>query len=317
MSFSRVADSFANRFVPLQDALLSCEHDVLVHVIMQDHVRYGFPAETDAGYAAMRKQVEAFLDAMCRMRIPDTLRNSGYFLLPETSYAVDVRLRVMRRWVSASLVDAGRVDEAVAVRLALGDRICTYDQLEQIHLGKDAEGFLQSEIFDPVSYSSVPWEQVLAWKVWLPASLCLRERYMVLASAVWEMAFYNLAYDWARDRAFKKSADRQHESQNANSEYDSVAATLGGNPLSPEREGFAQDERIGLSESSCNLDNRIDEEEMDRAYLERLARDVAVLNYNARIDYFDLQIQLAEKMALGDAFAPNAAPEDVFASKQN
>ena len=289
---------------PLQDAFRACDHSMLASVVMSDHVRRNFPAETDAGYRAMRRSVGTLFETMCRM---DVSPSSGedLFLLPEISYSVDARMQAIRRWVSASLFDLGDAAEAIEARSALGKCVRPCDQAEGVCGEGKPPTPLQDEAFDPFSYSAVSWERVLSWRVLLPFSLCARERYMVLASAFWEMTFYGLEYDWACDRLAVRGEKAAPELRCLEGGEGTAASNRSVfDDGRGEGRVHPSDERE-LSGFFRQLHSKADEDKMNRVYLERLAREVAILNRKARIGYLDLQIQLARRMGL-----PEASPSE-------
>lgn len=60
----------------------------------------------------------------------------------------------------------------------------------------------------PRPYTLDPWERTLASRVWLGGSRCCRERYLVLASAFWEMTYFGFVYERVCARRAEEKARR-------------------------------------------------------------------------------------------------------------
>ena len=168
------------------------------------------------------------------------------------------------------------------------------------------------------SLATIPWEEVLGYKVVLPFSMCMRERYMVLASAFWEMVFYELEYEWARVRA--QACDgrgaRAHDGRGARAHDGCDAQICDGydargtyTDVSRGQDGCVRVGREGRAETTHaqdgfahnvgfyrQLHNVNDENKMNRAYLERLGKDATVLNERSRAAFHELELQVLRQM---------------------
>ena len=194
----------------LQDAFRTCDRDLLVRVVMADQVQGSFPAETVGKKQrhAMEKRILTSLDAMCSLKVKRKGGKRRLLLYPEESFSLDGRTGMIKRRLSASLFDLRHIESVKKAREALGSYAYAYKQVKRISKDKRKRAIVEAEELEPQAYTLVPWEKVLAYRIWLPGSLCLRERYMVLASAFWEMTFYGFEYDRAQARAANAKAER-------------------------------------------------------------------------------------------------------------
>lgn len=280
------------RFLSLQDAFRLCSSSVLVCVIMNDHAYGSFPLEGPDTFRAVKQEVESLLEAMRRLEVSVPSKRDHY-LLPDISYSVDARVGAIRRWVSASLFD---VSGSVA---------------------------LSGEELEPLSYSAVSWERVLAWEVCMPRTLCKREAYMMLASAFWEMSFCLLEYAWVKKSLFGASGVSQnplHEAANAlpTSSSDTAAAKAGGSQekafgavgasqrQDASKASYSEDEltsemlfrasptdvagSLGYLRKLCA---KAEIEKLNRSYFNLLAHDAEMLNKRARADSLRLRKELS------------------------
>ena len=72
----------------------------------------------------------------------------------------------------------------------------------------DAAPSGEAEGPQPRPYTLDPWERTLASRVWLGGSRCCRERYLVLASAFWEMTYFGFEYERVCARRAEEKARR-------------------------------------------------------------------------------------------------------------
>jgi hypothetical protein len=260
-----------SRFHTLQDALRVCDPSMLSYIVMRDHASYSFPTQTLSGRYELRLRVGGLLESMCKRHVVAPV-SQNVVLLPEISYSVDAKELSLKRWVNVSVLG----------------------------LENDKGSH---------SLATIPWEEVLGYKVVLPFSLCMRERYMVLASAFWEMVFYELEYEWARERvrAHDKCGVQGECAQNkrARESRESCAS------VTRVRDERAQGEccqgecaRDEGAQDGCahnvgfyrQLHNVNDENKMNRAYLERLGKDATVLNEQSRAAFHELELQVLRQM---------------------
>ena len=165
------------RLPTLQDLLVCCDEDLLVRVVQDDHVLRSFGSEGAA--PKRRRAVERRLrSTVSSMRHLPVKRKKGRsrLLMPCESFVLQGRSGLIERRVGARL-------------LLLEDAPAACRMLEEVGDLSDGSGL-------PVrSYALDPWELVLASRVWLEGCRCVRERYLVLASAFWEMTFFGFEYD--------------------------------------------------------------------------------------------------------------------------
>lgn len=303
MPSPRNADMTFEDLPTLQDALRSCDRSLLVRVVMADQVQGSFPRET-AGKeqrASMERRIEETLEAMCSLDV----RRKGkrqLVLYPEESFSLDGRTGMIKRRLAASLFDLRHVPAVKRARKALGKRARSYKQVKRILKDKRRLAVIEAEELEPQAYTLVPWEKVLAYRVWLPDTLCLREHYMVLASAFWEMAFYGF------------EQDRMRENSACGAAWGQVAAGRAeggeGSPAEPGERAFAQcGDAAGESgaaaapaagapagnpeKAPAGLLSMMATDRFDRLYREKLAYIIAVLNHNARIGNCNALLDLA------------------------
>ena len=303
MVSDNVVDCSCERLFSLQDAFRLCNRSLLVCVIMNDHAYGGFPLEGPDTFRKVRRHVESLLEVMCRAEVSVPSARSC-FLLPDVSYTVDARVGAIRRWVSASLFDV----RVAAVREGGQTRLTEREEPGE---------------FDSVSYAAVPWERVLAWGVYLPCSMCRRERYMVLASAFWEMSFYWLEYAWARERLSLPLEALVSEAASEGNRKAALAKTSSGEA----REASFAEGRSNYRRAKADFDETREDalssemlfraspassndslsylrklcadaemEKLNRSYFDRLACDAAELNKHARADSLDLRKRFARRV---------------------
>ena len=177
-------------------------------------------------------------------------------------------------------------------REALGSYAYAYKQVKRISKDKRKRAIVEAEELEPQAYTLVPWEKVLAYRIWLPGSLCLRERYMVLASAFWEMTFYGFEYDRAQARAANAKAERLVIGASANDSDGEFPNA----PIDKQDEDAFRAEAESLPEPCVSPYGLIAVDSFDLAYREKLACVIAVLNHNARIGNFEILLKLARPL---------------------
>ena len=115
----------------------------------------------------------------------------GSLLLPHESFVLHARSGLIERHVSAALLS---LDDVPFARRAV--------QRSDAAPSGEAEGP------QPRPYTLDPWERTLASRVWLGGSRCCRERYLVLASAFWEMTYFGFEYERVCARRAEEKARR-------------------------------------------------------------------------------------------------------------
>lgn len=278
----------------LQDAFRTCDRDLLVRVVMADQVQGSFPAETVGKKQrhAMEKRILTSLDAMCSLKVKRKGGKRRLLLYPEESFSLDGRTGMIKRRLSASLFDLRHIESVKKAREALGSYAYAYKQVKRISKDKRKRAIVEAEELEPQAYTLVPWEKVLAYRIWLPGSLCLRERYMVLASAFWEMTFYGFEYDRAQARAANAKAERLVIGASANDSDGEFPNA----PIDKQDEDAFRAEAESLPEPCVSPYGLIAVDSFDLAYREKLACVIAVLNHNARIGNFKILLKLARPL---------------------
>lgn len=288
MSRASVGDRSAVRFEELpnlQGLFRACDPHLLARVVIEDYACNDGSAAVlgSKRRRAMRKRVCSTLDAMCLLNIDE--RAIGYqMLVPETRYVLNARNGMVARCLCATIVLPPYVEDMKVLRRAMGGHATSYKQVR-----KADKRLLETELrfsragrsvsMSQGSYTLRPWEETLSCKVWLGGDWCRRERYSILASAFWEMTFYGFEYDRVQARMAQKKAERRAgkledgEGERVTSVHD--GADSGGMP--PD---------YGLREP----------DRFSAAYHKRLVRWVAVLNHNARYDFYGYQLDLAQRL---------------------
>lgn len=262
----------------LQDMLRECDRDLLARVVFADHTLGGrsFAAYGQKRMRTFRKRLNKTLDELCELEVFEQAENDGHqVLLPQEAFALGCASGTLKREVRAALVSLDDARAVECARVALGQRAGTYRHARQAQkrARKRVRNACRSEVPLPREYRSVPWEEVLASRVWLGTALCRRERYMVLAEAVWEMTFYGFSQAEARASMARERAAGD-------------VLCFGGAPS---------------ASSSRELDlGLVEPDHFEQGYARALSRRVAVLNHNALIDLYDLQLDVAVRCGLYD-----------------
>ena len=261
---------------------------------MADQVQGSFPAETVGKKQrhAMEKRILTSLDAMCSLNVKRKGGKRRLLLYPEESFSLDGRTGMIKRRLSASLFDLRHIESVKKAREALGSYAYAYKQVKRISKDKRKRAIVEAEELEPQAYTLVPWEKVLAYRIWLPGSLCLRDRYMVLASAFWEMTFYGFEYDRAQARAANAKAERLVIGASANDSDGEFPNA----PIDKQDEDAFRAEAESLPEPCVSPYGLIAVDSFDLAYREKLACVIAVLNHNARIGNFEILLKLARPL---------------------
>lgn len=276
MLWSQSSFSF-DELPSLQDALRDCEKDLLARVVLSDHTLAGkpFAAYGKKRVRAMRRRLGKTIDEFCELELPLGGRGGHWMLLPQEVFLLGPSLGVMERRLQAALVSLDDVRVVECARAALGQRVGTYRHVRQAQkrARRRVRNAYDSEVPMPKEYRCLPWEDVLACKVWLGNGLCRRERYMVLAEAVWEMTFHGFS------RAEVQAKAARERSAGGDSLCSGTAPSV---PNLAELD-------LGLTEPDY----------LERGYVRALSRRLAVLNHNALIDLYDLQLDVSARCGMG------------------
>lgn len=184
-------ESLAIKQVPtLRTLLHCCDEDLLIRVIVEEHAARSFDWEalTQKRRRAVEKRLASTLATMRSLPVRKKRKPVG-LLLPEESFVLHARSGLMERRVSASLAF---LDDAAQARRALAAD----------EAASDSEGP------QPHRFTLAPWEETLGNRVWLGGSWCCRERYLVIASAFWEMTYLGFEYERVCARQSEEKAKR-------------------------------------------------------------------------------------------------------------
>lgn len=265
----------------LQETLDACDRQLLERVILEEFACRGTCVDAKR-LKRMRRRLDASLDAMSALRV-ERGPNKGWVLAPRESYVLDARQASIAWRLCAALVP--RYDVAAAKRLldASGGQAVSYKQVKAADrrlrsLTAGGQGSLEEDAFGERSYALSPWERTLGCKVWLGGDWRTRERYLVLASAFWEMTFFGFEYDKIQARMAREKAARL-----MGSSFD-----VGGKPLR-----FASAHRSGALAVDYGLS--VPDRFSDDA-LKSLSQRVAVMNHNARHAFYERMLDLARRL---------------------
>ena len=252
----------------LQELLRTCDKDRLIQTVMSDHVLRAGTEDTASRKRkrSREKRLAGALDAMNSLAIKKK-RNHAKVLLPEESFIVHAHSGLIERKLSASLTT---VDNAFAAQHAI-DTWKSHDA----HIGD----FVWPQT---IGYALEPWEKTLAARVWLGGSWCCRERYLVLASAFWEMTYYGFEYNRVVAGQMRARAQASlYQNEQAGSK---VPATV--SELSQQRAvafGLAVPDAFREDYDNC------------------VAARVGELNDAARLDYWCRLIDLSHRLGRTDS----------------
>ncbi|MBC5585058.1 hypothetical protein H8S61_12770 [Eggerthella sp. NSJ-70] len=265
---------------PLQTLLRCCDERLLIRAIVEEHAARA--GDWDELPAKRRRAVEKRLSAtIATMRgLPlDKKRARGTLLLPDEAFVLHARSGLIERCVSAALV---ALDDAPCARRAV-------ERDDAVARGRapDADPVGEGEGPRPRAYTLDPWERTLACRVWLGGPWCCRERYLVLASAFWEMTYLGFEYERVCARQAEEKARRLME-EGAPAGGAACESSTGA-PRSAADERQWQARAYGLAEP--------DRFALD--YRDRLAACVAQLNDRSRRALWLRLLDVAERLGKG------------------
>lgn len=262
----------------LQALLRCCDEKLLIRVIIEEHAaRVG---DWEVLSAKRRRMVEKRLSStIATMRgLPlDKKRAKGNLLLPCESFVLHARSGLIERRVSAALV---MLDDARCARRAL-------DRLDAVSSGDVEAAPGETEGPLPRAYTFEPWERTLAFRTWLGGSWCCRERYLVLASAFWEMTYLGFEYERVCARRAEEQGRRMAEQE---SPGEDLAGSLA---LTASDERRRQSKAFGLVEPDL----------FEQDYFDRLAACVDRLNDGGRRALWSQLLDVAERLGGAEAAA--------------
>lgn len=172
----------------LQELVRCCDEALLMRVILDDHVTRmeGAPLPSKRR-RAMEKRLAGTLRSLCALPVKKKA-GRGFLLVPEESFVLLGGSLVIERRLGASLVS---LDD---VRLLADPGEAPAGCDEGPARLRPSCGPLD-EAPPRRAYALAPWEQALAYRAWLGGPWCRRERYLVIAGAVWEMTFFGFEYE--------------------------------------------------------------------------------------------------------------------------
>lgn len=250
----------------LQELVHRCDEALLTRVIVDDHAaRMEGRPPSPKRRRAMERRFAKTLSAMCSLPVKKKA-GRALVLMPEETFVLHAESLLIERRLGASLValdDVRRLARSIgagAAALEGGDKDSTNEF--------DA-------VFEPFAdatpprraYALAPWELTLACRVWLGGPWCRRERYLVIASALWEMTYFGFEYD----RVMARQARARGE------------LLIGGGPVSGEG-GRAAGAPQGRAERAGSFD-LTEPDRFENDYRDRLAVRIAELNEIARVDF--------------------------------
>ncbi|WP_302389882.1 hypothetical protein [Eggerthella sinensis] len=263
---------------PLRTLLQCCDEGLLIRVIIEEHAvrAVDWDALPSKRRRGIEKRLAATLVTMRRLPVRKKPKRPG-LLLPDESFVLRAGDGLIERRVGASLVF---LDEAPLARRA--------------ESGED-EGGVQ-----PHGYTLDPWEDTLAHRVWLGGPWCCRERYLVLASAFWEMTYLGFEYDRVCARRAEVKAARLLEGATAG---EGEGEERGAGPV----EGSSDGSGASCSPSAATIVSAerrrqaasfglVEPDPFERAYRDNLIACVARLNRERRQALGSLLIDVADRL---------------------
>ncbi|MDO4503207.1 MAG: hypothetical protein Q4D06_08520 [Coriobacteriia bacterium] len=153
----------------LQDALAECNWDLLTDVIVDQYV-VGLDRLTEFSAPRIRAVQDRIRTALEQMTTQSRYRPYGRerVIVPRETFLLEGSSLCIRR----------RIDACCVAIQDLEDETFVYDD-PQIDFG----------------FAELSWENALAMPVWYLSTFCEQERYMMLASAFWEMTRYGFSWE--------------------------------------------------------------------------------------------------------------------------
>lgn len=268
--------------VTVRDALLTCDVGLLLPVVVNAEAGWRLPVDgLDAAcVGSLQRKVEAALHLMAGMPVSDEGLREGVIVPWEWIEVVDAQ-GLLRRHVSVAVFDEKDAAEADATLRQGACRVASMDGLReaQARLALSEAGKRRSSCRSlagsALSLAFEPWSEVLSRRVWLPQSLCEKERYYVLGSIFWAMTYWG--FDAARVRG----------SSAGEGAFRDVAEAVLGMRLS-EGPGFSElcAPLSPPSKKRCRTS-------LDQDYVARLERVAELSNYNSWVDVLGAVCALA------------------------
>lgn len=249
---------------PLRTLLRCCDEKLLVRAIVEEHAERagGWEALSSKRRRLAEKRLMATIATMRGLPL-DKKRARGSLLLPDESFVLHARSGLIERRVSAALVS---LDDVPRARAAVERGDAAPPQRPPTMSVEEGDGPRSRH------YTLDPWERTLACRVWLGGPWCRRERYLVLASAFWEMTYLGFEYERVCAR---QAEERARRLVGEDAPGGSAAASLGPDPGARRSAG---DER----QRQAKAYGLVEPDRFARDYRDRLATCVARLNDQSR-----------------------------------
>lgn len=268
------------RLPTLQELLVCCDEKLLVRAIMEGHLQAEAAAAVPKRRKAMKRRLARALAAMRALPVERPSRSS--VLLPRERFALHVDSGLIERRVVASLAlldDAEEARSAIALPVEGAAR---------------ASGRARCAFAEERRYALAPWEESLAYRVWLGGPWLLRERYEALASAFWEMTFFGFEHDRVLARQSRRKAELELDADASDGKRDGGGAGNGegarAGAFVPVGATVRADRAVRARAFGLELPDRFDEERR-----EALVRRVSALNDAAAGEFWERFLALASR----------------------
>ena len=270
------------RLPTLQELLICCDEKLLVRAIMEDCLQAEAAAAVPKRRKAMKRRLARALAAMRALPVECPSRSS--VLLPRERFALHADSGLIERRVVASLA---LLDDAEEARRAIAP---------PAEGAARASGRAHCAFAEERRYALVPWEESLAYRVWLGGPWFLRERYEALASAFWEMTFFGFEHDRVLARQSRRKAELELDADASDGERGGDGGGAGdgegagAGAFVPVGATVRADRAVRARAFGLELPDRFDEERR-----EALARRVSVLNDAAAGEFWERFLALASR----------------------
>ncbi len=259
----------------LQDLLASCDRDKFLDVVLPEYAARAFGAEllSPKRCRTAKRRLSLTLDAMCDLPVRKK-RNRLNILLPAERFVLRAESGLIERRVVALLAPDGK-DLGMQVAFGASPQAAS-------GFPRETKPLYLGSLLEPRGYALDPWEDSLAFRVWLGGPWCCCERYLMLANAFWELTYYGFEYDRVVANQFRAKAAECAGSKGL--DRDKADCDAFGSPESVTQRGVW----FGLTEPDG----------FQVAYAGRIASRVEALNQEALADFWErfasLRIELGK-----------------------
>lgn len=269
----------------LRDLLLVCDSRLFARVVIEEFAcRSARPSRQ--AYQSMEKRLQATRRTM--LSLPVLPKQDKWVLFPRETFTFDREARAIVSRLHLDLVPMYSRTFLKELRHVFGEKTGSYKHVKKADLRVAALQHEQSsETKNPQqahsrSYSVDLWEDVLACCIWLGGSWSVQERYIMLASAFWEMTFYGFEYDVVQARLLRK----EKQGNLGSGDFRDLPSTV---EQSQEKKKAKRACLWGLLESGS----------LEGSYEKSIHKTVSILNHNARCDQLDARLDLACRLKEG------------------